>query len=251
MRRFQTSKRARLPEGDLCVVLADQTRALRDQQELAGRAVVHILGDLGGHLARQVGTQAGDQRCWDNGAGLQHVGARGGHNAIGADGASIDIAVQEGELVILGRQIGGAARRPASVSRLSTTDGCRAFANPTLVVANRRLVRAASCSCARRCCSGSSDAVGAGMPGAGAPALKIGRPRSPGKRRPELRGGFRQAGIVLRQIGQAVGRVTVIGVVKFGACGLVLRFQRQKQRAADPEGRGRAKAEENLCGTNA
>ena len=39
-----------MAEGDLRVVLADETRALRDQKDLAGRAVVDIFGHLGSDL---------------------------------------------------------------------------------------------------------------------------------------------------------------------------------------------------------
>ena len=53
----------RLAEGDLRVVLADEARPLRDLQEFSGRAVVNVLGHLGGDLAGQIGAQAGDQRC--------------------------------------------------------------------------------------------------------------------------------------------------------------------------------------------
>ena len=42
---------ARLAEGNSSVVDADELRALRDEQISAGRAVVDVLGHLGGDLA--------------------------------------------------------------------------------------------------------------------------------------------------------------------------------------------------------
>jgi hypothetical protein len=48
----------------------------------------------------------------------------------------------------------------------------------------------ASCSCAICCCSGLNPAAGVGMPGAGAPALTIARPRSPGIAGPSWGAGF-------------------------------------------------------------
>ena len=48
--------------------------------------------------------------------------------------------------------------------------------------------------------------AGVGMPGAGAPALRIGRPRSPGSGGPSCGAVLRQARIVARQIGEAIRR---------------------------------------------
>ena len=98
-------QRARLPEGDLRVVLADQARALRDQQDLARRAVIDIFGHLGGDLARQIGAQAGDERRGDDRASLQHILACRRLDAIGAGRAAIDVAVEKRELVILRCQV--------------------------------------------------------------------------------------------------------------------------------------------------
>jgi hypothetical protein len=44
-------QRAGLAEGHLGVVLADKACALRDQQNTAGRAVIDVIGYLGGDLA--------------------------------------------------------------------------------------------------------------------------------------------------------------------------------------------------------
>jgi hypothetical protein len=56
-----------------------------------------------------------------------------------------------------------------------------------------------------------------------------------GKRRAQLRRRFGQAGIVLRQVGKPVRRIAIVGVVEFRAGGPLLRLQRQKHRAPDPE----------------
>jgi hypothetical protein len=44
---------------------------------------------------------ASEQRRRNDGAGLQHIGACRRLDAVGAHGAAVDIAVQEGELAIL------------------------------------------------------------------------------------------------------------------------------------------------------
>src|SRR3546814_15040212 len=58
---------------NLIVVIADQPRSLRHQQDSAGRAIIDILGDLRGDLAGKVGSQAGDQRGRYDVPGLQHT----------------------------------------------------------------------------------------------------------------------------------------------------------------------------------
>src|SRR3546814_16206875 len=60
--------------GDLTVVLADQTRALRDQQVPAGHAVIDVLGDASDDLPWQVGVHCSQQRGRDHRAGHQLVG---------------------------------------------------------------------------------------------------------------------------------------------------------------------------------
>ena len=62
-----------LSERNLAVVGADQLRALRDEEILAGRAVIDVLGHLGGDLARQIGTNAGDERRRNDSARLHDV----------------------------------------------------------------------------------------------------------------------------------------------------------------------------------
>ena len=53
---------AALTEADAIVILAEQPRALWHQQDAARGAVIDVLRDLGGDLARQIGTDAGDER---------------------------------------------------------------------------------------------------------------------------------------------------------------------------------------------
>jgi len=93
---------AALAEADAIVVLAQQPGPLRDDQDSAGRAVIDVLGDLGGDLPRQVGADARDQRGGDDGARLQHIRRCRRHDAIGRDDASIDSGIEEGKLAILG-----------------------------------------------------------------------------------------------------------------------------------------------------
>ena len=248
IRRFQTNSARDLAESDLGVVLTDQTGTLRDQENLSGRAVVDILGDLGSDLARQVGTQSGDQRRGNHRAGLQHVGTGGRFDAIGTDCATIDIAVQEGELVILRHQItraGGrwrgrlASGRDRDGRRSHLPDvGCReeiAGARRLLLLGNALLLRRWT---GRRCRHAGRRSAGIGD-----------RPAEiAGKRRPQLGCGFRQAGVVARQIGEAIRGHPVARVVQLGPGGLVLRPESQEQGAADSDGRNRAKAEEDLAG---
>ena len=96
-----------------------------------------------------------------------------------------------------------------------------------LVVAKRWLVRAASCSWAIRCCSGS------GVPPASACRRRRAgvddRPAEiAGQRRAELRRVPRQAGVVSRQVGEPVRRRAIVGVVEFGAGGLAIAAARRR-----------------------
>ena len=59
-----------LAVGDLAVVLTDQARALRDQHGASGSVVIDRFGDLGDHLARQVGVDRRDQGGRDDAPGL-------------------------------------------------------------------------------------------------------------------------------------------------------------------------------------
>src|SRR3546814_8383935 len=61
---------AGLPGANLSVIVTDQPRALRDQQDAARGAVINILRNLRGDLARQVRADAGDQRRRNNAACL-------------------------------------------------------------------------------------------------------------------------------------------------------------------------------------
>jgi hypothetical protein len=84
----------------LRVILPDEARTLRDQQDFAGRAVINILGYLGGDLSGQIGVQPGDEGRRDDRAGLNDISACRRLNAVRAGGAPIDGAVEEGELVV-------------------------------------------------------------------------------------------------------------------------------------------------------
>ena len=69
-----------------------------------------------------------------------------------------------------------------------------------------------------------------------------------GQRRAELRNGARKTRIVARQVGEAIRCRSIVGVVEFGAGGLMLGLQGEEQRAADPNGRDGAEAEEDFAG---
>src|SRR5262249_36079927 len=92
---------ARLTEGDLAVVDADELRALWNEQIAAGWAVVNILGDLGRDLAGQVRTDPGQQGGRDHRARLDDVFRGGTLEMLPAHGAFVDRSVQKGELAIL------------------------------------------------------------------------------------------------------------------------------------------------------
>src|SRR3546814_18545513 len=65
---------AALAVSDLAVIVADQPRALRDQQNAPSRAVIDILRYLSRDLSRQVGTDAGDAGGGDDVARLNDMG---------------------------------------------------------------------------------------------------------------------------------------------------------------------------------
>lgn len=54
-----------LPGAFLAVIFADNSRALRNEQNAIRRAVINILRNLGRDLVRQVRLDAGDQRWRD------------------------------------------------------------------------------------------------------------------------------------------------------------------------------------------
>jgi hypothetical protein len=62
-----------LSERDLAVVHADKLRSLRYEQIFSGWTVVDALRDLGGDLAGKIRTNAGDQCCRNDGAGLDDI----------------------------------------------------------------------------------------------------------------------------------------------------------------------------------
>ena len=73
-------------------------------------------------------------------------------------------------------------------------------------------------------------------------------PRSPGSGGPELRNLARQAGIILRQTGQALGRRPVLSAEQLLAVlRLVVRLKRVAERAGDRERGSRAEADQNLA----
>ena len=98
VREYETvpnEQHARLAEGDLGVIDADEFCALRDKQEAPRRAVVNVFGHLRGDLAGKVGTDAGGidrrrlarerrggRRCGGRGRGqsrrrmFDHIGRR-------------------------------------------------------------------------------------------------------------------------------------------------------------------------------
>ena len=100
-------QRPRLAEGNLRIILPDQPRALRDEQDAAGNAVIDILGDLRRDRPGKIGTQPGDERRRNDRAGLQNIGACCRLQPLLAHGALIGGTVEEGEFVILGRCAGG------------------------------------------------------------------------------------------------------------------------------------------------
>lgn len=104
---------ARLPEGDLTVILADETGTLRNEQVRAGGAVIDVFRDLGGDRAWQIGLDAGDERGGDHRPGLQDIGRGLFLNTIRTDGLPVGFGIDEGELAVLhGRE--GRRARPRS-----------------------------------------------------------------------------------------------------------------------------------------
>ena len=67
-------ERPLLAEGDDVVVLADEARALRDQQVASRHRVEHVLRHLGDDEAGQVGVEARHEAGGDDRAGHQLVG---------------------------------------------------------------------------------------------------------------------------------------------------------------------------------
>ena len=100
-RPVPNQQHAALPETDAIVILTDHARTLRYEKDMARGAVIDILGDLRGDLAWKVGSDAGDQRGWDDGARLEHVCRGRRRHAIGRDRALVWGLIEEGELAVL------------------------------------------------------------------------------------------------------------------------------------------------------
>ena len=164
--------------------MADQLRALRDQQVFAGRAVVDRLRHLGGDLARKIGTNAGDERGRDDRAGLHDIGRGLGFEPVRTDRALVGRSIEEGGLAVLhvlrgagvDRRRGRRARRSARRSRRGEADRLGLLIGLGEETADPRrldlLGQALRLRIGRRRRNGT--VFGA------APALRIGLPRSPG-----------------------------------------------------------------------
>ncbi len=82
------------------------------------------------------------------------------------------------------------------------------------------------------------------------PALRIGRPRSPGRAGPEPGYGAWQAGIILGEAEQSIGRRPVLDIEKFLAVAIVVaRVERVAERRGDDERRGTANPDEDAAAT--
>jgi hypothetical protein len=78
-----------LPERDLAVVEPNELRSLQNQQKSAAWAVIDVLGDLGGDLPRQVGSDPGDQGGRNDRAGLDNITGWRIGEPIRADGPAL------------------------------------------------------------------------------------------------------------------------------------------------------------------
>ena len=85
-----------MAESDAAIVFTDEARALRDQQEATGRAVIDIGRHLRGDLTGKVRAQTRDQRRRNDRTGLDHIGAWRIGEPGGACRASINGFVKEG-----------------------------------------------------------------------------------------------------------------------------------------------------------
>jgi hypothetical protein len=89
---------ALLAEGDDVVVLADETRPLRDEQEPSRDRVVDVLGDLGDDEAGQIRAEPRDQACGDDGASHQLIGRDGRLQPVLVVDHLLRARLEEGEL---------------------------------------------------------------------------------------------------------------------------------------------------------
>src|SRR6266478_7405749 len=92
---------ARLTEGDLAIVNADQSCPLRYEEEAPGRAVKDVLGHLGRDLARHIGTNSINERSGDHGPSLDHERRSRLRQSVRTGGSSIDRGVNERKFAIL------------------------------------------------------------------------------------------------------------------------------------------------------
>ena len=92
-----------LSEADIVGVFADNARSLGDEQDLAGRAIIDVLRDLGRYQTGQVRSNAGDERGRDHGPGLKDIGRCRRRNAIRGDGLPVYRPVEKRRVAILCR----------------------------------------------------------------------------------------------------------------------------------------------------
>ena len=102
-------ERALLAEGDDVVVLADEARALRDEQEPSRDRVVDVLRDLGDDEAGQIRVEPRHQARRDDGAGHQLIGRDGSLQPMLVVDLLLRARLEEGELARLVRGADGGA----------------------------------------------------------------------------------------------------------------------------------------------
>ena len=113
---------AALPELHTGVILADDARSLRNQQQRAGRAVIDIFRDLRGDLAGKVRADAGNHRRRDYGPCLKDVGRGWRHDPIHGNGLPFHRPIQKCRVPVL--RCGLTAKVKASKAR-HIGAGCR------------------------------------------------------------------------------------------------------------------------------
>ena len=213
-------------------------KALRDQQGLAGRAVVNVLGDLRGDLARQVGPDPGDQCRGDHRARLQDIRTGRRFDAVGTDGATVDGAIEKGELVILRgcvghgcgwrwRSGGGSALRGGREHLPVVRFNEELALDCGLPLLRERIGRD------RRCRRPSVDDR----------LAEIAR-----ERRAELRHLPRQPGVVARQAREALGGRRAAEVVEFRAGRPAMRFECEEEGGGYTGGRNDPEPEQHFAG---
>src|SRR3546814_9616090 len=118
-------KYSALPGDNLAVILANEARALRDQENAAGWAVEDILRDLRADLTRQVGAYARDERGWNNSACLQGEGGARCYDRLAAlnrrpTTARHEFSPRRGDRRLLRRSFGGDRKS----TRLNSSNSC-------------------------------------------------------------------------------------------------------------------------------